>query len=610
MPDTLAEALEHHKAGRLPEAERLYRAVLEGDPEQADALGLLGVLACQSGRRSEAVECLERAVRLRPGAPAIHNNFGLALQAAGCAAKAAAAFREALRLDPRYPEAHNNLGTLLLNLGQAGAAAACFRAALELRPGYAEAHGNLGNARQASLAFREAAACYREALRLEPRNARAWNNLGGALQAQGRPEEAEACYRRAVALEPGYHRAGLNLLCCLHYREMDPAALFAEHRAWAARLPSAPLPPPAPRGRRRLRVGYLSPDFRRHSVAFFFEPVLAAHDRAAFEIFCYADVTRPDAVTTRLRAQAEHWRDVSALTDAEAASAIRADALDILVDLAGHTAGNRLPVFASRPAPAAAAWLGYPDTTGLDAVDARITDAIADPPGAGEHLHSERLVRLPAGFLCYRPPEEAPETGGAPARREIVFACFNELAKLSPETVRVWCDILERTPGSRLLLKARALADDTVREEIAARFAGWGIPRRRVELRGPAESLAAHLAEYLRADIALDPFPYAGTTTTCEALWMGVPVISLAGRGHASRAGASVLHAAGVPELAAATSAAYADAAVALAADGALLSEYRRGLRPTMARSPLTAAAQFTRSLEAAYGDMAWRNGS
>jgi predicted O-linked N-acetylglucosamine transferase (SPINDLY family) len=376
-------------------------------------------------------------------------------------------------------------------------------------------------------------------------------------------------------------------------------------------LPRASGEPPHPNHpdpERRLRVGYVSPDFREHSVSAFLDPVIAGHDRRWFEVFCYAEVVRPDDTTARFRGLSDGWCSTLGMTDGAVAGRIRDDGIDILVDLAGHTAGNRLRVFAERPAPVQVTWLGYPNTTGLSAMDYRLSDAVADPAGEADALHSETLVRLANGFLCFAPPADAPEVGETPALAtgQVTFGSFNNLAKVTPDVVEAWADILNRIPNSRLVLKSRPLADEKTRERYLEMFGAHGVDPGRVELCSWIASKSGHLGAYERLDIGLDPFPYNGTTTTCEALWMGVPVVTLGGDRHAGRVGASILARVGLAGLVAETKADYVEQAVALAGDLDRLSALRGGLRSRMEKSPLCDAGGFARDIEAAYREM-WR---
>lgn len=678
VADALKDGLAHHNAGRLQEAEALYRRILAARPEHADATHLLGVIAQQRGQHREAIALIEKALAKKPDAFVFHRNLGTALLAAGEAARAAEAHRTALRLRPEFAEAHHSLAEALRALERPAEAETHYRMALALKPGFAFARNGLGLALAAQGRFSEAEATYRAALAEAPQFSQAMVNLAQALERQNRPKEAEAEYRKALALdpaslaalvnwgnlckddgrtseamalyrkalarhpdaspalnnlanlqkdqgmveealalfrcaiarEPGFGNAHSNLLLTLHYAPgPSPEEIFAAHRAWGERFP-----PPrrdhanTPEPGRRLRVGYVSPDFRRHPVAAFIEPVLAAHDKSRVEIFCYAVHLKPDKVTARLKGLADHWREIGALDAQAAAGMIRADGIDVLVDLAGHTANNRLPVFALKPAPVQATYLGYPDTTGLPAMDWRITDAVADLPDEAERLHTEKLMRLPDTAFCFRKPPGAPDVGPLPmiAAGHVTFASFNMLAKVHPALVARWAAILRAVENARLILKAAPFRDEGTRAHYHRMFADHGIAAARVELRGYIPSAAEHFALYNRVDIALDTDPYNGATTTCEALWMGVPVVTLAGRGHVGRVGATILTDLGLGALIAASPEDYSARAAALARDPARLAALRADLRPRMAASSLTDAPRFTRALEGAYRVM-WR---
>jgi predicted O-linked N-acetylglucosamine transferase (SPINDLY family) len=352
----------------------------------------------------------------------------------------------------------------------------------------------------------------------------------------------------------------------------------------------------------------MSPDFRQHSVSFFLEPLLAAHDPAAVQVFCYADVAQPDAVTQRLMSYVHHWRDVAGCRDDDLCRVLAADRIDILVDLAGHTKGNRLAVFAQRSAPVQVTAIGYPATTGLAAMDYRLCDAVTDPPPEADAWSVETLVRLDAGLHCYRPPANAPAVGPLPAQAAgyITFGAFNKLAKISRDTVALWAEVLKAVPTSRLLVKTKPLAEAETRARLERAFADAGIAPARLELRGWEAQDRAHLDLYNHVDIALDTTPYNGTTTTCEALWMGVPVLTLAGRGHAARVGASLLSQVGLTDWIADNADAFVARARTATADTSALASLRKDLRATVAASPLCDGAVYARAVEGAYRAM-WR---
>ena len=641
----LSKALSLQRTGQLTEAALLYGQILQADPAQPDALNCLGQLRLQQGAADQAESLFARAVAARPKTATYQINHGLALRRlariedalaafsrartldrslaeahhqAGNALKslgryseAIAALREAVRLAPKHDAAWLNLGVACLEGGPRDDAITAFQRALKLEPQRPEAHNILGHTLLAAGRSGEAESALNEALRQRPRFAPAHDNLGRLCRAAGRLPEAVAHYQAALAAQPNPHTHS-NLLFALNFLpDLTPEAVFAEHRRWntlyaAALNPSAP--PPAPRAAdgRRLRIGYVSPDFNHHAVAYFIEPVLAAHDRDRVEIFCYANVLTPDHFTTRLHARAEHWRDIARLDDEAAATQIRADNLDLLVDLAGHSAGHRLLVLARRPAPIQATWIGYPNTTGLDAVDYRITDLASDPLGETETFHSEKLVRLPATFSCYRPDDDAPAVNELPAAipGAVTFGCFNQFAKVTPAVIALWARLLTELPAARLFLKSRGLGDPTLAARVRTLFAAVGVAPERLTLNGDELSVRDHLGLYRGVDIALDPFPYNGTTTTCEALWMGVPVVSLAGRTHVARVGVSLLTHTGLSDWIAATSDDYVRVAAAAAHDLPRLAALRRSLRERLRASPLCDAVTFTRGLEAAYAAM------
>jgi protein O-GlcNAc transferase len=455
----------------------------------------------------------------------------------------------------------------------------------------------------------EAAAACRAVIERQSDHVDAHINLGIALCHQGHIAESVVALRRAHALAPERADCFSNLLFISNYHaELAPNTLAELHRGFGRKYETVAVAGHANDRSpgRRLRIGYVSPDFRQHSVANFLEALLQGHNTDAIEVSCYAAVKSPDAVTARLQAQAARWRNVMGLTDAAVADMIRTDGIDILIDLAGHTAGNRLGVFARKPAPVQATYLGYPNTTGLARIDYRITDAEADPPGADDRLYSERLYRLSRCFLAYRPVAEVPVVTARPsaAAKSITFGSFNMLAKMSPQTIAAWAAVLRARPEARLVIKSAPLVDRATGERTHAWFAEHGIATNRVQLVPFMQNRGRHFAAYGQIDIALDTFPYNGTTTTCEALWMGVPVVTSAGDRHAARVGKSLLHAIGLDELVAPSVEGYVTLACELAADRARVAALSLGLRERVAASPLCDARGLAQTLEAAYRDM------
>ena len=598
--------------GRMDQAIAHYERALALKPDYAEAHYNLGNTFRAQGRMDQAIAHYQRVVMLRPTFAEAHYNLGNAFRVQGRTDQAVMHYERALSLRPDNAEIHNNLGLALAMQDQMDQAIAHYERALVLKPDYAEAHNNVGNAFRAQGKLEQAIFHYERALAMKSDHALAHHNLGSVLALQGRMDQAITHYERALSLWPDNVVTHDSLLLTLNYLpNQNPLAVYAAHRDFARRweAPLSALIQPHANDRsptRRLRIGYVSCDFRQHSVGYFFEPVLAHHDHDRFEIFCYANQLQEDEVTGRLKSYADHWRRLVGLSDEQAADRIRDDQIDILVDLNGHTGHNRLLVFARKPAPLQVTWLGYPNTTGLSAMDYRLTDGFADPPGMTEHLHSEKLLRLPACFSCYQAPQEAPEVSALPAREKghVTFGSFNNLAKITREVMAVWARILLATPGSRLTLKNPALGEITAQQMVRKAFTELGIVPERLELLGHDPSTSAHLERYHGIDIGLDSFPYNGTTTTCEALWMGVPVVTLAGRTHAGRVGASLLSNLGLTEFIAHTPEEYVEIAARLAGDMKHLSTLRTELRPRMAASPLTDGRRFTKHLEHAYRGM------
>ncbi len=588
-----------------------FKEALHLNPAYAEACNNLGLAYAKAGSLVEAVASYQKAIGINPNQAEFHNNLAIALARQEKLDDAVASYRTALALKPGYAEAHNNIGITLQALGRYDEAVDHYREALKLDPAHAETHTNLAVALYDQGRLEEAAHHAGEALRLDPGQIPARLNLGVALQAQGRLDEALRIYRELLELKPDHVEAHSNLLFSLNYLPgYTPAQIFQEHRRWAERHARQTWNTTHANARdpeKRLKVGYVSPDFRGHSVAYFCAPLLTHHDRERIEIFCYAQTSRGDAMTERLRTLSDHWRRTFGLSDAELAARIRADGIDILVDLAGHTANSRLMAFATHPAPVQISYLGYANTTCLPAMAYRLTDEWADPLGQ-EPFHSEELVRLPSGFLCYAPSQDAPAVAPPPslANGHITFGSFNNLAKINPEVVALWARLLQAEPTARLIIKNGSLRDPGTRVRYSELIARHGIDRERVDLAPWTPAVRDHLAAYAGTDIGLDTFPYNGTTTTCEALWMGVPVIALAGDRHAARVGVSLLTRLGLSELIADSPDDYIRIARRLGQDPKHLSDLRNSLRARIRASTLGDGAAFTRELEDAYREL-WR---
>ena len=594
---------------KLDGAYAAYERAAQLDPQSAAAhAGLASVLRLR-GDIAQAQSHLTTALRINPNLADSWMLQGHLFQMQGRLEEAATHFRHAIRLDPRHNQAINNLACTLQLLGRKSEALETYRQALALAPHSPEAHSNIAVVLQEQGKLDEAETHLRNAIRLRPKMINAMDNLGGVMQSQGRLSEALACFREVQALAPQNSSAASNLLLCMNYvPTSDPAPLVAEHVRWGQRFGQAANPGPAPdhdrTPNRRLRVGYVSPDLRDHAIAYFLEPLLKHHHRDQVEIFCYAEVSAPDAVTERLKQLASGWRSSVGLGDAAMADLIRSDKIDILVDLAGHTSGHRLKVFAHKPAPVQATWLGYPNTTGVAAIDYRLTDAIADPPGEASG-YTEELFRLPRAFCCFRSPSGVPEVSALPAERTgfITFGSLHTLPRLNQQVLETWCAILRALPTARLLILRHTLSGN-VRNQLQQFFTSQGIAADRVDLLSRMQNPGGFLSAYHRIDISLDTFPWSGHTTSCQSLWMGVPVITLRGNRFAGRMVSSVLHHIGLPHLIAETREHYVELAVKLAADIPSLARLRAGLRQQMAASALCDGDGFARDVEDAYRQM------
>lgn len=600
------------EAGSLQAAEEAFRKALALQPNLWDAHNNLGLLLHRLGMNEDAEQSLRRALEIEPRSREVLTNLGMVLRAQSRAVEAVEAYRGALALSAGDAATLTNLGNALGDLGRHEEAIGCFRDAVAAAPDYVDAYCNWGAQCRRLGRLKDAADKFRAALAVDPSLPEAQNGLSSALHDSGRIDEAIEAGRRALLLRPDDPNAHSHLLSSLmHSAEIAPAQVFAEHRAWAQRHAAAFYPVSIEyanvrQPERRLRIGYVSGDFRHHSVAQFFEPVLARHDRGDVETFCYYNFPHADDTTARLRRGAEHWREIASLDDDAVADLVRADGIDVLVDLSGHTRYNRLLVFARKPAPVQATWLGYLNTTGLETMDYRVTDERASPEGVLDTLHTERLMRLPDCQWCYQPPPDCPPVALPPSVRHgrpVTFAAFCTLPKISPPVIALWCRLLERVPRSRLMVVALDL--DTIRDEFLHRFAARGIAPERIDLRGFCP-FSDYLALHEAADVIVDTFPHAGGTTTCHALWMGVPVVSLSGDSVPGRGGASILGTIGLDELVADTPEEYLNVACDLASDLGRLSELRSSMRARLSASSLLDARRFTYNLEQAYRSM-WR---
>ncbi len=626
---------------------RALRRAVELQPDSPIALNNLGHLHGEAGDCEQATLCFERAIALAPAHAAIHFNFGTMLYKAGEFARAEAVLRHTLELAPGHAGACNNLaqvllatrrdaealamlehartlapdsaevltnlGCVLLGAGRIDEAQAALERALAREPGRVSAWNNLGNLKMQLGRIDEARAAFLRAIELKPDFADALLNLGNASSKAGRIEEAIACYRRAMAANPAHLGAHSNLLWSLMFATDDGHALRAEAEQFAARHEQALLTASVARRHdnacepeRRLRIGYVSPDFRNHCQSLFTTPLLSHHDHAAFEIVCYSLGAQTDDVTAQLKRHADLWRDAHQLDDERLAQQIRDDRIDVLVDLTMHMDGARRLLFARRPAPVQLAWLAYPGTTGSPSIGWRLTDPWIDPVDVPhiDDQYTERSLRLPDTFWCYDSLAQDMPVNALPALRagHITFGCLNNPCKLTDATLALWSGVFAALPDAQLLLMA---PEGTAREHLTQRFAAHGVDAARLRFVG-FQARADYLRTYGQIDIALDTFPANGHTTSLDALWMGVPVPTRYGRSAVSRAGLCLLANLGLPELAAQSDASYVAATTALARDLPRLAALRAGLRARMESSALMDGARFARNMEAAYRHM-WK---
>jgi protein O-GlcNAc transferase len=601
--NNLANALAQQ--GNLDDAIAAYKQAISLVPNFPEAHNNLGNALRQNGQRDDAVAAYRHAITLRADYADAFSNLGVALKESGNLQDAIAAFRKAIALRPTLAEAHNNLGITLEHQRQYDDAIAAYQQAISLNPALAISHSNLGSALKEIGKLDDAIAACRQAILLNPNLPDAHNNLGNALKDKGDLDNAIAAYRQAVAVDPASAHFHSNLLYAIHlHPAYDARAVADEHRTWNEKH-AAPLHefiqahdndrnPDRP-----LRVGYISPDFRDHVVGRHLLPLLQNHDRHQFEVFCYCDVLSPDALTAQLKENATTWRKIVGLTDEQVSQQIRADKIDLFVDLSGHTANNRLLVFARKPAPLQLTYLGYNGTTGVTTMDYRLSDPHLDPENSDLSLYSEKTIRLPKTYWCYA-PYPAPEPSPAPliCNGYITFGCLNNFAKISPAAFDLWATILAAVPNSHLIFHAPPERQSDLVQRL-------NLPIDRLKF-VPKQNWSSYTQTYSQIDIALDPFPYNGGITTCDALWMGVPVITLSGQMSVGRAGRSILSNLNLQELIAHTPEEYANIAISLAEDHRRVIALRAGMRERMRSSPLMDQKGFARDVESAYRQM-WR---
>jgi len=648
IDEAIQIALEHVKSGNLQLAEKAFIEMLQTQPNNATAITTLGIISYYLKNYDSAIVYSKRALHFYPTNAYIHYNLGNAFSERKQFDEAISCYQKALQLNPNDANAFYSLGLAFKYRGQLEEAIGCFKQALQHNPNLVDAYINLGvifhekrNYKESidyfekalqldptnSFAYRgiaqtlfemnqfqEAINYYEKSLKLFPNNADVYNNIGIILMTQGKLDEAEKYYKHALKLKPDELTPYANILIMMNYNSnYDAKRIYCEHVKFAKHFAyplyhATHLYTNNCNHNRRLKVGYVSPDFRRHPVTCFIEPVIKAHSTEHFEVYCYSNSMIRDEVTDRIQRYAEHWRSILGMTDEEAAGLIRADEIDILVDLAGFTGGNRVLLFALKPAPIQVSWIGYLTTTGLSTMDYKIVDNYTDPRGLNEQFYTEELIRLPESFLCYLPDKDSPKVKNLPAllAGHITFGSFNNFAKVTSEVFTLWAKILNELPDSHLLLKGKSFHDKATCQYATDVFTRRGIAAERITLQ-PSDPSPKHLESYNLVDIGLDTFPFNGAATTCEALWMGVPVITLAGTAYHSSVGISLLSNVGIAELIAKTPDEYIEIAINLAADIDKLQSLRKNLRDMMAKSPLCDVKRFMINLEKCYR-LTWKN--
>jgi predicted O-linked N-acetylglucosamine transferase (SPINDLY family) len=568
------------QSGRFEKAISLCEKICRKEVDDLESWSLLGRLYKQVGRQGDVIRCFQHIVEFNPSSAVAYSNLAGEYIHQNNVALAAKNFQQAILLRPDDPKLHTNYGYVLANQQKHSEA--------ELR--------------------------FRKALQLDPSLSLVYSSLADCLMSQGKLNEAISCYEKGLANSDNDIVMHSNYLLSRHYlSDQNPAENLEAHKKWVQRhiknegefllenIEKIDVD-------KVLRIGYVSPDFRMHSVAYFLSPLFKSYNRNKFKVYCYSNVRIADHITKTLRNTVDFWRDTVNMTDDEMEISIRSDNIDILVDLSGHTAGNRLPVFAKKPAPIQITWLGYPDTSGLNSMDYRISDALADPIGF-EDAYTEKLYRLEGCFICYEALSDFPPVSCIPLKNNkyITFGSFNNLSKINDSVLEVWASLLKRVPGSRLLIKNPGLTDPSVREHHISIFKRNGISSQRVQLKGLSSTIMEHLSEYNNVDIALDTFPYNGTTTTCEALWMGVPVLTLTGVTHANCVGSSLLTAVGLTEWITETTDEYVDRAVTFANTPDYLEKLRMVTRENMCSSKLCNGKLFSEKMENMYREV-WSN--
>ena len=641
--ELLKKAIEYQKIGDKSSAENVYRQILIKYPDNVDAANLLGCLLMDQGDFLNAQKFIELAIYIRPDIYFFHyhlglvfskqnmwqksicafqkaleinpdhidslNNLGVALKQTGKYESAIKKFKQALRKDSKFSSSHNNLAGAYMIIGDIEKAIIHFKKAIECDPQIPEYHKNIAGAYRKQYQFKLAEEHLSLALMYKPDYFQALNDYGVIFKDQGNNRQAYKIFCKLVEQKDDFIEAQSNRLYLLHYLdELSPEFIYKEHIIFGKKFIDNKKKINKIEkdiNEKHIRVGYVSPDFRRHSVSLFIESVLKNHDTKKFDVFCYSNVSNPDEVTRSLQSLKVNWRNIYGVPDSLVCKHIKKDKIDILVDLAGHTANNRLMIFANKPAPIQVTYLGYPNTTGLSTIDYRITDKISDPK-ENDNLYIEKLVYIKPCFLCYSPPKKILKYRNKISKKKstINFGSFNGIGKLNEDLITVWASILKELPDSKMILKSGGFEDNDIKRYWSEKFIKHGAKENQIVFLGYLKDINDHLATYNSIDISLDTFPYNGTATTFESLWMGTPVLTLAGNAHVSRVGCSILESLNLKDLISQSKEEYVDKAVQLAKDDCLLKMFKKILNNLLKNSVLTDGKYFTHQLEQQYQKM------
>jgi predicted O-linked N-acetylglucosamine transferase (SPINDLY family) len=573
IQNLMAHAIKIHQNGDYQQANQLYQQILISDPKNADALQYSGVIAMQTGNFERAIQLLESAIAIQPDNFGFYSNLAMAYKDNNQFQPALNHYKKALALNPKNPVIHFNLGALY----------------------------------QTYERFEDAILSYEQSLAINPGQSLVHHNLGNLLLKLGDVQNAILSAKKAMALSPNDPEIQSNYLFSLNYSiDHSPETIIKEHLHWGQQYNAFHTKKPLIQSSKRIRVGYVSPDFRKHSVSSFIKAILNYHNKKQFEIYCYSNVKKTDQVTRALKQSGVYWRDIFYQSDDVVCKQIQADGIHILVDLAGHSSSNRLMIFAKKPAPIQMTYLGYPNTTGLPQVDYRLVDKFSDPD-LSCFSGSEHRIYLPNGFLCYSPSEQAPSIVRKTSSKHVTFGSFNNLPKINRHVIALWSNILKSVPDSRLLLKTGGFKSTRIQEKFLQYFHEQGIDPKRIELMASVKNERTHLSLYNEVDIALDTFPYNGTTTTCEALWMGIPVITLKGKNHAACVGVSILNQTGLSSWIAHNETDYIKKAISMAERPEDRAYCRQYLRNWISQSFLCRKDLFVPALENVYSQLVRR---